>query len=156
MKQTRFYSVWLGGLILAACLSSVTSATEPWSARPQGKGSLHVKIVGLPSNAGRVKAAIYNSESAYEAHQGSFGKSFLPISDHRSEWVLEDIPFGEYALMFYHDANDNQKFDRNVFGLPKERYGFSNDAKPRLGLPSYDAVKFAVDADPTQLTITVQ
>lgn len=143
-------------MLVAVGLSTVTSAIERVPAEPYGSGSLHVKIVGFRSSAGKVKITIYDSKSAYKAHKGSFRKTFLPIHGNTSEWVLENIPLGEYALMFYHDANDNQKLDRNVFGLPKERYGFSNDAKPRLGLPQYEAVKFVVDSDPTRLTVTVQ
>jgi uncharacterized protein (DUF2141 family) len=41
-----------------------------------------------------------------------------------------------------HDSNSNQKLDTNWIGIPKEGYGFSNNAKATLGPPSFDQVKF--------------
>ena len=35
--------------------------------------------------------------------------------------------------------------DMNVFNMPQEGFGFSNNAKPNMGVPSYEAMKFIVD-----------
>jgi len=51
---------------------------------------------------------------------------------------------GWYGIMFYHDTNNNGKFDR-ILGIPKEQFGFSNNATPSLGgPPSFDKAKFFV------------
>jgi uncharacterized protein (DUF2141 family) len=44
------------------------------------------------------------------------------------------------------DVNGNAKLDKNIIGLPTERYGFSNDAQGRMGPPSFDAAAIPVDA----------
>jgi uncharacterized protein (DUF2141 family) len=55
------------------------------------------------------------------------------------------LPEGEYAVVVVHDANDNGKLDNGFFGFGSEDYGFSNNVRPWLGRPGFDAVKFRVD-----------
>jgi uncharacterized protein (DUF2141 family) len=99
---------------------------------------------------------MYASGEAYAKRQGSFRKAKLPIVDGACEWDVAGVPDGEYAVMFYHDRNANNRLDRNVFGLPAEPYGFSNNARPRLGPPSFDAVKFPVQGRRTTIEIAAQ
>jgi uncharacterized protein (DUF2141 family) len=42
------------------------------------------------------------------------------------------------AICAYHDKNDNGRLDKNVFGIPTERYGFSNDPKRGFGPPTFE------------------
>jgi len=73
-------------------------------------------------------------------------------------WVIESLPYGEYAVMLYHDENGNDKLDKNIVGVPKEPYGFSNNARARLGLPlyeQYEQVKFLFEAEAATLDIRV-
>ncbi|WP_211185202.1 DUF2141 domain-containing protein [Thalassotalea algicola] len=58
--------------------------------------------------------------------------------------TFNDIETGEYALRFFHDENNNGQLETNLFGLPTEGYGFSNNAKPNFGPVSYDEIKFQV------------
>lgn len=51
---------------------------------------------------------------------------------------------GAYAITIYHDANENGKLDTNFIGLPKERYGFSNNPSTMFGPPSYKKCLFDV------------
>ena len=49
--------------------------------------------------------------------------------------VFTELKPGAYAVITFHDENDNGKLDENASGLPTEGYGFSNDAEgssPRL------------------------
>jgi uncharacterized protein (DUF2141 family) len=47
----------------------------------------------------------------------------------------------------------NGELDTNWLGLPKEGYGFSNDAKTLLGAPSFSAASFPYDGQNLELTI---
>jgi uncharacterized protein (DUF2141 family) len=39
--------------------------------------------------------------------------------------------------------------DTKLFGIPKEPYGFSNNAKGFMGPPSFEDAKFVLDHDKT-------
>lgn len=53
--------------------------------------------------------------------------------------TFEDLPAGDYAISLYHDINDNEELDKNLMGIPKEPFGFSNDAMGTFGAPSFNA-----------------
>ncbi|GEA12408.1 DUF2141 domain-containing protein [Alteromonas sp. KUL49] len=59
---------------------------------------------------------------------------------------------GEYALRYFHDENDNGQMETNMFGIPTEGYGFSNNAQPNFGPASYSQIKFVVAAEMTKIT----
>ena len=57
-----------------------------------------------------------------------------------------ELPDGIYAIGLYVDSNKNEKLDTNFFGIPKEQFGFSNNAKGRFGPPSFESASFELDA----------
>ena len=54
------------------------------------------------------------------------------------------LPPGTWAVLSFQDENDNGKLDRNVLGIPKERYAFSRDARGRFGPPSFEDAAFVL------------
>ena len=51
--------------------------------------------------------------------------------------TFENIPAGSYAVAVLHDENKNEKMDFNLVGIPKEAYGFSNNAKGFMAPPKF-------------------
>tara|TARA_B110000444_G_scaffold259006_1_gene301487 strand:- start:778 stop:1314 length:537 start_codon:yes stop_codon:yes gene_type:complete len=60
------------------------------------------------------------------------------------------LPHGEYAITLFVDFNGNKKIDKNFLGIPKEQYGFSNNAMGRMSPPSFEQAKFTVTGPTTQ------
>ena len=54
---------------------------------------------------------------------------------------IQDLQMGKYAIAIYHDENNNGRFD-TFLGLPREKYGFSNDARVFLGPPKFSEASF--------------
>lgn len=69
--------------------------------------------------------------------------------------VVEKLPPGEYSVMLYQDENRNGQLDTGMFGVPKEPYGYSNDATGKMGPPEFKAQLFQVNRDRT-MTINLQ
>ena len=61
--------------------------------------------------------------------------------------IRAEVPDGEYAIAAFLDINANNKMDKNFIGIPKEQYGFSNNAMGRMSAPSFDQAKFSVEGD---------
>ncbi|WP_435416225.1 DUF2141 domain-containing protein [Polaribacter aestuariivivens] len=108
---------------------------------------LTVNISGLSSNKGKVLIALYNEEGQFLKKRFKGGMS--KITDKKVTYTLKDIPKGEYAVSFFHDENDNNKMDTNFFGIPKEDYGCSNNAKGFMGAPKYKDAKFQLSKNQT-------
>ena len=60
---------------------------------------------------------------------------------------FDNIPAGKYAIAIFLDENDNYKLDRNLFGIPKEKYGFSNNVLPALRAATFEESIFTLTDD---------
>jgi uncharacterized protein (DUF2141 family) len=43
--------------------------------------------------------------------------------------TFDKLPIGRYAVSVYQDSNNNSQLDTGLFGIPTEKYGFSNGAR---------------------------
>ena len=58
-------------------------------------------------------------------------------------FIIYNLEENNYAIAIYHDENGNNKFD-TFFGIPKEKYGFSMNAKVFLSAPSFEDSSFSI------------
>ena len=101
---------------------------------------------------GEMHLAIYDDADVFEndngekdgAAKGIIGGVIEDVKTGVATYTFE-LPKGTYAIGIFVDANYNKKMDRNFFGVPKEQYGFSNDAKGSFGPPSFKDASFNVD-----------
>ena len=108
--------------------------------------------------AGTLMLAIYNNAEAFEgsvvkekrSESGVFKGLELYLEPQDSTQLSTEIPDGEYAIAFFIDANGNKKLDKNFLGIPKEQYGFSNNAMGTLSAPTFEQAKFMVAGNTIQ------
>lgn len=136
---------------MAAKLLLICVAT--WlAAVPSQAATLTVTVLGLRSEVGELLIGVYDSAEGFKsALADSATKSALLPEAWRvvgaslrakpgfRSITFRDLPPGRYAIIVFHDENDNGLLDENAFGVPIEGYGFSNDAQGLLGAPSFDA-----------------
>ena len=103
---------------------------------------------------GEMHLAIYDDADVFENDNGEKGGAAKGIIDGVIEEVgtgtatyTFELPNGTYAIGIFVDANYNNEMDKNFFGIPKEQYGFSNDAKGSFGPPSFKDASFTVSSD---------
>ena len=106
---------------------------------------LTINISGLNSNKGTLIVAVYDQKEAFLKKQ--FISDTVEIKNKKSNITFKNLPKGEYAVSFLHDENNNKKMDTSFFGVPKEAYGCSNNAKGFMGPPKYDDAKFQLTTD---------
>jgi Uncharacterized protein conserved in bacteria len=142
-------------LFLATLL---TGAVGAHPARAQSAdapdGTLTVHVDGLDSNEGTVRAELTTAQN-YDG-DGNVRTATLSIQDSTAQWTIDDVPPGTYAVRLYHDENDNGELDTNMFGVPQEPFGFSNDARGSMGPPDFDEAAFTVASDSLSMTITAE
>lgn len=114
---------------------------------------VEITIKGIEEVKGFVLVAVYNSEESFMKKHIASKK--VKVSDNVVTLVFENVTSGDYAITTFHDENDNDKLDSNFVGIPKELYGFSNDAKGSFGPPSFEKAKVKVDGD-KKLIITLK
>ena len=98
----------------------------------RGDISLEMEINNLESNKGPIYIRILDENE----NPVIVGTS--PVINYSAEISFDSIFPGKYAIQFFHDENENQKMDFSLIGIPKEKFGSSNNVKPVLGPPKFE------------------
>ncbi|MGA8728130.1 MAG: DUF2141 domain-containing protein [Terracidiphilus sp.] len=121
------------------CLAAPASA-GPQVAPPAQECTLRIHVDGLRNSIGVVGTAIYASAEGWPEDIGkSFRHGPTPIAqgERKATVVWENLPPGDYGVVAIHDENKNHKLDRNMFGWPKEGFGFANNPHVGLSAPGF-------------------
>ncbi|MBN2811611.1 MAG: DUF2141 domain-containing protein [Spirochaetales bacterium] len=104
-------------------------------------GYLKVKITGLDQTlGGKLVYALYANDPIRE---GNFIRSgVLDITKGSQDIILQDVPYGEYAIVAFHDLNGNfsPDFKKNQ---PVEGLALGIDPATLRGEPAFDQLKFS-------------
>lgn len=133
-------------LSTAALACAAQAHASPCAGRPGGANVRLVVVASdLRSALGEVAFTIYpDNKSRFLAKGGKLLRVRVP-ADRPETYACFWLPPGHYALAQYHDENGDHDFNRTLL-LPKEGFGFSNDAPTSIGLPSYEKARFALPA----------
>ena len=115
----------------------------------RGDISLEMEINNLQSNNGPLYIRILDENE----NPVIVGTSL--VFNYSSRISFDSIFPGKYAIQFFHDENENQKMDFNLIGIPKEKFGSSNDVKPVLGPPKFEKMLFNLTEDKKIIMIPV-
>lgn len=109
---------------------------------------LTVNIHGASSSKGEVSLAVF-SNAASRLTEGQAAQDARAKAAPEVCIVLRGLSPGRYALTAYHDENGNRRLDTNLLGVPKEAYGFSRGARPRLRSAEFDEAALDLQSDQT-------
>jgi uncharacterized protein (DUF2141 family) len=104
--------------------------------------TVNVKITNIRSSQGEIHVGFYKRGENFPAHESKHYKKIVKPSFGTMDVAVEDLPNGEYAIAMIHDLNGNDRLDTNLFGIPKEPYGFSKNFKPLFSAPDFDDCAF--------------
>ena len=111
------------------------------------KAELLIVNVQMENGKGPVIIAVYNNEKKEFFGKGKPNKKgnpdhvFIGKRKYMENTKLSftfDIPFGEYAFIAFLDSDNNEMLSANFIGMPKEPFGFSNNARGKFGPPKWD------------------
>lgn len=114
------------------------------------KQTITVTIENVTSDKGSVFFGLHNKETFMK--QEPLQKAEGKIANGKTKIVFVNIPAGEYAIMCYHDKNNNGMMDFQPNGMPMEDYGASNNVM-NFGPPRYSDAKFTVTDKDVSLEI---
>lgn len=152
----RRLAAMLVPLLLGAAHAAQGSATEPPAARPAQPQAAALTLVlsGLKKQSGTIRIAIFDDPEMWLKKPAI--AAVLPVSDGKTVYRHQDIPFGSYGVAVFHDANGNGQMDKTFLGLPKEAYGFSNNVRAAFGPPSWRKAVVAVEKPAVSLNIQLK
>lgn len=110
-------------------------------------GTVAVKVTQINvKKGGKVKIGIYDSKGFPVVGKEADGIE-LEVKGTSATYVFNKIPVGKYAIAVFQDENIDGKLNKNLFGVPKEPYGFSKNEYGKFGPPDFEDVSFDVKED---------
>ena len=103
--------------------------------------STTLEVKGINSS-GNLMIACFDKDEGFLKEQNAFFKKVVPISLAENTTILLETGNQQQAVAVFLDTNNNQKLDTNLFGVPTEPYGFSNNPKVVFSAPTFNECSF--------------
>lgn len=123
-------------------------------ASDENRQVISVQVSGAISDDGMMRLAVYSEKEGFNDPMQALGTDRWKIRDGVCEGRF-GLPaeITEVAIAAYHDVNDNGQLDRNSFGIPSERYGFTRDARGITGPPTFEDAVITIADEPIKISI---
>ncbi|SHH22576.1 Uncharacterized conserved protein, DUF2141 family [Chryseolinea serpens] len=135
-------------IMIALVLSFVTMA--------MAQNKLEVKVGKIKSNKGNIIVGLYDKDDHFP--RNAMEGKIVRASKDGVIVVFDNVKPGRYAVSVLHDENKNKDLDQNRLGIPKEGFGFSNNAMGAIGPPSFEkaSIELPVNQKDTNIVIDMR
>jgi len=82
--------------------------------------------------------------------------SSAKIENRKAVFHFIDLEEGWYAATAFHDADEDGKMRKTKVGIPKDAYGFSNDARAAFSPPSFKSASFELQSTGQAITFILK
>jgi uncharacterized protein (DUF2141 family) len=152
MKNHLLVAQLASAIALALCPAQITAQSNTSSQ----ECTLRIRVDGLRNSIGVVGIELFTSPAGWpENVNKTFRHGATPIGagERAVTAVWDKLPPGNYGVVALHDENKNQKLDRNIFGIPKEGFGFANNPRVGMSAPPFEQAIVHVTCPVTETTI---
>jgi uncharacterized protein (DUF2141 family) len=149
----RLVKVLFSLLVLSAQRTFMVSRAE---SAPEC--ALRVHVDGLRNAQGVVGILLFRSPEGWpEDVTKSVRHEASPIAEgqRQATILIDPVAPGDYGVVALHDENKNMKLDRNIFGFPKEGFGFANNPHVGLRAPAFQVAVLHVTCPVTETKIHI-
>lgn len=119
--------------------------------------TLKIRVSGYKPAEGNIAVAVFDDPRAFprKGHLAKFKVSRPASGSEETLIEIAEVPPGEYAIAVFHDRNADGQLN-TLFGLPREGFGFSNNARVVFGPPSFESARVPVDRPVQDLDIKIR
>ena len=141
---------------------AAASAGQPAPAQPECAGNpgpvrLNITVEGVRAAEGLIAVTVYADDSSrFLARRGSLYVGRVPARSPTTQLCIYLPSTGIFAFGVYHDQDGDRSFDRTGIGLPAEGFGFSNNPRLFLSIPSFRSVRLSVPRNNMSTTIRLR
>jgi uncharacterized protein (DUF2141 family) len=119
-----------------------------------GTVTLNIHITDIQNTKGKkIFVGIFDKKGFPKDHKAIY--SAEKAADNNNITLSINLPLGTYAAAVYHDINENGRMDKNMFGIPKEPYGLSNNVVPKFKEPTFEECSFTVRGNGKNISINL-
>ena len=150
LSRSRLRGVTKGLLITCWVLGVASLPIDSSSA-----ATLRVTVEEVRQGAQPVRVLLFNSPDSFPDEEKHFKVLATKAAQGVAVVEFTDLDPGTYAIMAYHDENENTRLDRTLGMWPSEGYGLS--LNPILfGPPAFRETAFKLPPRGLSLTIALQ
>ena len=124
------------------------------SAMAKAQNSLEVKIDNIKNDNGDILIGLYHD--GHNFPRKTTDGRIVKASKDGVIVSFDDLEPGPYAISVLHDENSNKDMDQSKIGIPREGFGFSNNARSSFGPPSFDKAKIFLHSKDTLISIDLR
>jgi uncharacterized protein (DUF2141 family) len=122
-----------------------------------GANRIRVHVAGLRNDHGNLRCSLYAAAEDFPNNDDLMAITVpAPIADAAGTCEFTGVKPGTYAVVVFHDENADGIFNRNWLGMPKEGFGFSNDAPARWRPPKFDAASFPFNGGTIEIVVHIR
>lgn len=137
MKQLWFL------ILLLLFVNLANADSESNNSGKNLNGDLTVTITNLDNTKGQILIGLFNSSSTFPINGQEYrGQKIIPITNLTQSTTFSNLAPGIYAIAVIHDTDLTGTLTKNIFGIPLEQYGFSNNVTHKSGQLTFEEAKF--------------
>ncbi|MEM8669633.1 MAG: DUF2141 domain-containing protein [Planctomycetota bacterium] len=101
--------------------------------------AITIEVTGAENDLGQIAIAVFDAATSFNQATEAMLAFAGDVENGTVRWRLNRNRLPDrFAVAAYHDQNLDSELNRNQFGIPTERYGFSRDARGSFGPPSFE------------------
>ena len=118
---------------------------------------LTLTVNNISNSNGLIRVLLFQVPEGFpDQPKQAFQNASIKIIDNTATHTFKNLPEGTYAISLFHDSQNTGKLRTNAFGIPKDGYGFSNNAGTLVGAPSFEKAAFKLTKDVKYINIKLR
>jgi uncharacterized protein (DUF2141 family) len=127
------------------------------SANANLMSTLTIEIAGLGERRGQLCFSLFSSRQGFPDNKKYAMKSeCVKITNNPMRITFKNLPPKTYAVAVFLDQNEDSKLNRNVLGIPTEKFGFSSNPIIKSGPPKFSESAILVVGKNINIQIKLQ
>lgn len=144
-------------LPLGGCAISINDPGAPSpSIAGAAAATLTIRFEGVETPNGQIMLSVFDNGAAHDGNGAPVRVAAVPVDGTTALASFEGLTPGDYAVKAFHDIDGDGRMGTNPFGMPLERYAFSNNGKAQGGPPRWEAARFPVTAGANTIRIAIK
>lgn len=145
MKTSKFKSIIIASVISVLGASNIAHA--------QTSNTLRINVGNIQTTDGQILLSVCTKDQFMKTKCAYMARASAQDAQDQAI-VLQNIESGTYAVQLFHDLDNDNKLKSGAFGIPKEPWGMSNDAKGKFGPPKFEDAAIEINGE-KEITINL-
>lgn len=107
---------------------------------------LTINVTNLKSKTAIIVIGLYATSNKFLDENDQLQEYRIKPKNGKFSTKITNQKYGEFGMAIYQDVDGDGKITKNLIGIPKEPYAFSNNYKPTIKAPSFNDCKFTYSA----------